>query len=48
MELWEPMIFPNFMMEPKTATINSTVMLVNRNVAELSPEGLHVRAGVNR
>ena len=48
MELWEPMIFPNFMMEPKTATINSTVMLVNRNVAELSPEGLHVREGVNR
>ena len=42
------MIFPNLMMEPKCATINSTVILANRNVADLSPEGLHVRAGVNR
>jgi hypothetical protein len=48
MELWEPMIFPNFMMEPKCATINSTVMLANRNVAELSPDGHHVASGVNR
>ena len=48
MELWEPMIFPNFMMEPKCATINSTVMLANRNVEELSPDGHHVASGLNR
>ena len=42
------MILLKSMVEPKCATINSTVMLANRNVAELSPEGLHVAAGVNR
>ena len=42
------MILLKSMVEPKCATINSTVMFVNRNVAELSPEGIHVRAGVNR
>jgi hypothetical protein len=44
----QPMIFPNSMMEPNTTIINSTVILANRNVADLSPEGLHVAAGVNR
>jgi hypothetical protein len=44
------MIFPKSMMESKSATINinSTVMLANRNISELSPDGLHIAVGINR